>query len=87
MSGVETVQCPKSRAENQVTVSLCSVSWAELTKRLCTLFSADKIFMTHLFPSQALFTHPHAREQGLLFEDRLGDPLLTSGLGTCIMLE
>ena len=30
---------------------------------------------------------PTSREQGLLFEDRLGDPLLTSGLGTCIMLE
>ena len=33
---VETVQCPKSRAENQVTVSLCSMSWDELAQHLYT---------------------------------------------------
>ena len=33
---VETVQCPKSRAENQVTVSLCFMSWDELAQSLYT---------------------------------------------------
>ena len=39
-----------------------------------TLFSADKIFMAHLFLPKHSFTQPYSREQGPLFEDRFGDP-------------
>ena len=72
---VETVWCPKSRAENQVTVSLCSMSWDELAQRLYTALCSlqtKSSWHTSSLPRSS-FTQHYSREQGLLFEDRLGD--------------
>ena len=76
MSGVETLQCPRSRAENQVTVSLCSMSWDELAQRLyAALCSLQTKYSGHTSSLPKLsFTQHYSREQGLLFEDRFGDP-------------
>ena len=46
------MRCLKSRAENPVTVSMCSVSWDELHIVFTQCFVLYKIFMTQLFPSQ-----------------------------------
>ena len=76
MSEVETVRCPNSRAENQVTVSFYSVSWDELAQRLYTaLCSLQTKYSRHTtsLPKHSFMQH-YSREQGLQFEDRFGDP-------------
>ena len=76
MLGVETLQCPRSRAENQVTVSLCSMSWDELAQRLyAALCSLQTKYSGHTssLPKHS-FTQLYSSEQSLLFEDRFGDP-------------
>ena len=89
VSGVERVWCPQSRAESPVTVSVCSVSWDvpahPLYTPLCPL-QTKYSWHTSSLPKRC-FMHPHSREQDLLFEGRFGDPLSTSGLVSCIMLE
>ena len=86
VSGVEMVWCPQSRAESPVHVSVCSVSWDvpahPLYTPLCPL-QTKYSWHTSSFPKRC-FTHPLSREQDFLFEGRFRDPLLTSGLVSCI---
>ena len=86
--GGDSEMPPEQSSESGHCVHVFSVLGCACASSLHTaLSSADQIFMTHLFPSQALFHVRNSREQDLLLEGRFGDPLLNSGLVSCIMLE
>ena len=85
ISGVKTMWCLKSRPESPVTVSMCSVSWdlpAPLSTLLCPMKTKYSWHTSSL--SKPCFTYPHSKEQGLLFEDMFGDPLLVSRFVFCV---
>ena len=89
MSEVETVRCPKSRAEHQVTVSLRSLSWDKLHNVSTQHFvlCRQNIQDTPLpFPSiVSCNTIQESKASSLKISFEI--PLLASRLLLCVMVE